>query len=231
VIISHKYKFIFIKTSKTAGTSIEIFLSQHCGENDIVTPIYPDVEPHRARNYKGLFNPINELIANRGRYVRGTVTDILTRRKFYNHISALNIKSRISQEIWNNYYKFCVERNPWDKTLSHYHMCRSRSGDRLTLDGYFSKGYFCQNLPLYSDQHGHIIVDKVIKYEKLNEELSKVFELLGIPFNNTLGVFAKSEYRGKRDHPKEIFSNQQRIILEEVFKEEIKLHQYDLQNT
>jgi len=39
MIISHKHKFIFIKTRKTAGTSIEIFLSQFCGKNDTLTPI------------------------------------------------------------------------------------------------------------------------------------------------------------------------------------------------
>ena len=39
--ISHKYNFIFIKTLKTAGTSLEIYLSQMCGNGDIVTPIEP----------------------------------------------------------------------------------------------------------------------------------------------------------------------------------------------
>ena len=39
MIINHKYKFIFIKTRKTAGTSIEIALSQFCDANDVITPI------------------------------------------------------------------------------------------------------------------------------------------------------------------------------------------------
>lgn len=38
MIISHKHNFIFIKTAKTAGSSIEAYLSPFCGESDIVTP-------------------------------------------------------------------------------------------------------------------------------------------------------------------------------------------------
>ena len=45
MIISHEHKFIFLKTRKTAGTSIELALSQLCGPNDIITPISPNDEP------------------------------------------------------------------------------------------------------------------------------------------------------------------------------------------
>ena len=39
MIISHSHKYIFIKSLKTAGTSIEAALSQHCGKDDMVTPL------------------------------------------------------------------------------------------------------------------------------------------------------------------------------------------------
>ena len=38
MILSHKHKFIFIKTKKTAGTAIEAAISQLCGPDDVITP-------------------------------------------------------------------------------------------------------------------------------------------------------------------------------------------------
>ena len=39
MIVSHSRKFIFLKTRKTAGTSLEIALSKYCGPEDILAPI------------------------------------------------------------------------------------------------------------------------------------------------------------------------------------------------
>ena len=44
MIVSHKNRFIFLKTRKTAGSSIEIALSKHCGPEDIITKIAPSEE-------------------------------------------------------------------------------------------------------------------------------------------------------------------------------------------
>jgi hypothetical protein len=65
MIISHKHKFIFIKPTKVAGTSIEVSLAKHCDKKDIITPITKfdkssdeDKYSHPARNYKGFYNHI-----------------------------------------------------------------------------------------------------------------------------------------------------------------------------
>ena len=58
MIISHSRKFIFVKTYKTAGSSLEIALSKYCARGDILTPLDADEELQRraltglgAQNY------------------------------------------------------------------------------------------------------------------------------------------------------------------------------------
>ena len=123
MIISHKYKFIFIKTLKTAGTSIEMYLSPHCGEEDIVTTIDSDPEGHKPRNHRDLFS---------------------------SHIQAKDVRLLLSRRMWKNYFKFCVERNPWDKTLSQYYWRKNTGDENLSLDDYFEQGAWTWGHPAAS---------------------------------------------------------------------------------
>jgi hypothetical protein len=57
MIVSHEHKFIFLKTKKTAGTSIELALSALCGPDDVITPLTTIDEALRegkrgARNWR-----------------------------------------------------------------------------------------------------------------------------------------------------------------------------------
>lgn len=200
MIISHEHKFIFIKTVKTAGTSLEVFLSQQCGPQDVVTPIVPHVEPHLARNHKG----------------------------YYNHIPAFEIRQKVAPKIWQSYFKFCVERNPWDKTLSYYHMMNHRSGHKLPFNAFLAQKQFPINFPWYTEPNSpnKIIVDRIIRYENLIPELGAVFEDLGLTFNGSLGVNAKSEYRTDRRPYQATYSPEQARLVGDIFKQEILLHDY-----
>ena len=78
-IISHSKKFIFVKTNKTAGTSVEIALSKYCDENDIITQITMNDEKFREKlGYRGQQNHMNG--------------------KYYNHMPIFEISDYIGEE-------------------------------------------------------------------------------------------------------------------------------------
>lgn len=254
MIISHKHKFIFIKTRKTAGTSIEGYLLNYLGDEDVVAPM----ELTAGQDFKGFFNPTPEILFYIKNYSKHTlINDIknmnsnnapelhrdlyglgrlrkvsrnsLTKRKFYNHMPAVSIKSRVSKHIWDNYFKFTVERNPWDKTISFYNMLRHQNNGNLTFDDYMQEGKYCLNYPLYTDLE-NIIVDRVIYYENLNKKLSEVFEYLRIPFDGKLPAKAKTNTRKDTRNYREFFRGEYEKyidVIKEVFQKEIELHRYE----
>lgn len=226
MIISHKYRFIFIKTRKTAGTSIEVYLSSLCGSEDILTPIYPSEAGHTARNYKKRWNIASEWQdATWGQRLR-LLSDWLKARPFRNHSTAQSVRARIDPAIWNEYTTFCVERNPWDKTMSHYYMCKSRSNPPADLDEYLARDQFCLNYPSYCDENGDVIVDHVLKYENLESELAELFGRLGVPFEQGLKVSAKGKIRKDKRHYSDVLNDSQRDKIATAFSKEIELLGY-----
>ena len=57
MIISHKYKFIFVKNRKVAGSSLQACIGKHCGRSDIFT-VSGDIP---SQNTKGVWNPCGEM--------------------------------------------------------------------------------------------------------------------------------------------------------------------------
>jgi hypothetical protein len=192
VIVSHEHRFIFIKTRKTGGTSIEALLERHAGPDAIVTPLHSDdvVAGHRPRNWHRWFNPVPELFAGDW---RPAVSDLRRRRAFWNHMTAAQVRARIGVRVWDSYYKFCFERDPWEKVASYY-FWQTRS---QTPRPDFARWVLHHDLP--SDWHQYtlgaeIAVDFVGRFEKLAVDLRTVLRRVGLPIDVDMPRL-KTQYR------------------------------------
>jgi hypothetical protein len=209
MIISHKYKYIFLKTNKTAGTSIEIALSKNCGPMDVITPISPKDEELRAQ--LGHPGPQNYIIDGRCDY--------------YNHIPAEDVKASIADDVWRSYFKFCFERNPYDRVVSLYYY-RNQREPRISISDFIAHGSLGLLKQKGSDVYrikNKIVVDKVLRFERINEELESVRKHVGIPDKIELPN-AKSGFRQDQRSYRDILCHDDKNIISKMF--EAKLHDF-----
>jgi hypothetical protein len=228
MIISHKFRFIFIKTVKTGGTSAEIALSKHLGRDDIITPISPEDEVIRQQlGYRGPQNCWRPIYRSSLRDVALFVLKRKRKLKYYNHIDAVSIKKYIGESIWNSYYKFCFSRNPWDRAISLYYWCH-KSEPRPAFSDFIKSDSFRsivrRGWDLFSID-GDVVVDRVCAYENFVAELEEVRQIVGIPEPLELPN-AKSQYRrGQTLHPAEL-SRQDSELIQAATSSEIALMGY-----
>ncbi len=231
MIISHKFRFIFVKTRKTAGTSVETYLSQHCGEGDVFTPIHPPMPGHVARNHQGRWNVPREMVEAGDRSeALLALRHWLKGQRYYNHMSARMIRARCPASIWETYLKFTIDRDPFEKVMSQYSRRRNDSGKYYDLDAYFAETSLPLNLPLYTDHDQRPMVDRILRYEELDAELGQLFGELGVPWANTLDVRAKSGFRTADRRPaREALPEPYKARIREVFAREFDLNGYSTQ--
>ncbi len=214
MILSHKYRFIFIKNRKVAGTSAEMFLAPFCGMDDVITPFWVGDNEESVKNEE--YNRMFSRNFDEG--------------GFFNHMPAIKVREKVYSAIWDDYYKFCIERNPWDKVLSHYHMMRHRyyrkHSKELSLDEYLAVYDKFSDYLKYADADGDLLVDRVVKYENLNKELRPILNHLGIDFGGDFGVRAKSLFRTDSRHYRAVLTEPQARLISERFSREIKLLGY-----
>ena len=227
MIISHEHKFIFLKTTKTAGTSIEIALSEYCGPRDIITPI--SAEDEKTRTVLGFRGPQNYLIP----FANYSFSDMIyflvrgKRRKYHNHIAGRLVRRFIGEETWQSYFKFCFERNPWDRAVSQYYWRRAEGAPHTFtefIDSRNLRSLKKKGVGLYTID-GEVVVDRVCLYENMAEELAYISDRLQLPGKLALPK-SKSSSRKDKEHYRDMFNHTDREKVADLFAEEIKMLGY-----
>jgi hypothetical protein len=226
VIICHKYKFIFLKTEKTAGTSLEIALSGFCGPGDIITPISPkDEELRQSLGFRGPQNFNIHLKA----YSKGDIARLIfyrNRLRFYNHITAREVLRFVPKSVWDSYFKFCFERNPFDRIISLYHW-EGRKEKSILEFIKSGRATSIRGMDIYSI-NSIPVVDKIYKYEEMDAALQDISnrlnlsELLKLP-----EVRAKGNVRMDERHYREVLSPEEVDLIRKVYAREIAWMGYE----
>jgi len=197
VIISHEHRFIFIKTQKTAGTSIEVLLAGLAGHDAVVTPVKPPVDAHHPRNFERPGRraaDVSFALSARARQVRERAAGKPGRATtaYWNHMPARRVAALVGRRTWESYFTFTFERNPWDKVASAYFWERdsSRSPEDfrawvasrspVTSRAYTSAGSLPVDFARYSLDGQSVGVDFVGRYEDLDGDLGRVLGQIGL---------------------------------------------------
>jgi hypothetical protein len=207
VIVSHRHRFIFLKTRKTAGTSLELALARVCGPDDVITSLNPRDE--EARRAQGLPGPQN-------------VESPPLHRKAFNHMPARMAREAVGAEVWDGYYRFAIERNPWDAVVSAYYWSFRESEappfEEWVVDG-DQVDNLAKNAGIYRLQ-GEIAVHRVIRYESLDAEVAEVWAHLGLPGTPDL-PHAKSGTRPRDADYRSMYSDRSRSRVAAAFERTI----------
>lgn len=228
MIISHSHRFIFIKSLKTAGTSLETALSNHCSGSDVVVPINDfghnrDVGSeivHRSMNADAFYRQIGQ------------------------HVDAPTIKAREPAEVWDHYFKFSIARNPWDRALSYFFWDHRRNAsltppkrlyhhlgvpydDFTPIKQKFTE--FVRSRTLENNDRFYVIddelcVDFVIRYERLADDYRTVCERIGL---STLEIpRLKTGFRAKGRPYTDYYDDEARDIVADLHRNDIRLFDY-----
>ncbi len=230
MIISHRHKFIYIKTYKTASTSIEVALCGVCGPDDVITPASEPLMVHRGRRRAQNFRLKHPLVPKR------PLWRLLLRRPerryhasvgFYEHMPAWRVKAYVGDEIWSQYYKFSFERNPWDRQVSWYHYKTKGKARLPSFDEFLANKAraFVENYDLYAID-GKIALDFTGRYETLENDFARAMRQTGFEGEINLALTNVSQDHGARDY-RVYYNDQTRDMMASWYAREISAFGYE----
>ena len=227
MIVSHKHRFIFLRTEKTAGSSIEFALAELCGPEDIVTGINSEAAA-RLGLTPGAGRPRwTRRLSIRTGGLRRALPQYFG---IHTHASAAEVRQFLPRHVFGSYFKFAVERNPWDRQVSLYYERAGRqarpadfSRDMSSL--IYRKFHYTKlrNWQAYTI-NDQIVVDELIRFESLAEGLANVAAKLGLPNAIELGK-RRSGSRPSLPY-RDLYTSKTKHLIENWYRNEIDAFGY-----
>jgi hypothetical protein len=175
MIVSYKHKFVFVKTKKTAGSTLEKLMFPYLGPKDVCTGSPRDDTPR----------------------INTSSTD--------GHASWAKIQAAYPSEF-RDYFKFTIERNPWDKVVSSYYWHQEIKPAQFANMDFETYVMTCDLLPVdwlnYTDRQGVRRVTAAYKYEEMDVMYEDLNQRFGLDIKDWGNTKLKGDIRKERDYRK-----------------------------
>lgn len=266
MIVSHRYRFIFLHGQKTAGSSVSLSLLRHLDGDDIwlnapshgilvdalragivPAPIaHPDVMSHirevcgadlTARLQQSparLMLPEMRTVAAAFHQLQPPPPPGPKVLGGWQHVHAAPAREYVGRRTWDAYYKFSIERNPWDRLVSLY-WWRWRKNPRRQVpfrtfveaacsgdidEAKRARAREASNWPIYAIDD-ELVVDDVVDYGRLTEGLTAIADRVGLAFDGWLPRLKS----GSRRDPV-VFDREMSDMVRDAFHREIEMFGY-----
>jgi hypothetical protein len=172
MLLSLKYRFLFVHIAKTGGTSVRSALQGRRWRDPWYWPMF-------------LCSRFSHLSGHR----------IAT--KLPRHAKIVAAKELLPREFFDELFKFAFVRNPWDLQVSSFHHIRRERprylGGHEDFEGFLRwkldperpyQYHLDTSIELQSDYlidlHGNLVMDFIGRYERLGTDFSEACQRIGI---------------------------------------------------
>lgn len=221
---SKKYNFIHVAIPKTGTTSLAHALKEADPELCLLSE-------HVTAQYREKYN-LNEINDRRPGRAK--------------HLSALQIKYILGEEIFTQCFKFSIVRNPWARLVTRYfftHVDNEPSDEVKARKGttrrfhdldfdtwirrYADNRKNRQNSQLRKlvDRDGNLLVDYVGRLENFQESFDHICDRIGIPRSQIPHVNGTC----KKGHYSQYYTPETRALVEQACSEDIAYFEFEFE--
>jgi len=142
------------------------------------------------------------------------------------HKSASQIRKKVGEDVWNDYFKFTFVRNPFEKIVSQYHFNRHKWGFKdFTFKEYVKKWSIGAKISKYPQLNLFYIDEKldfIGRFENLQQDFNIICDKIGI-----LQQELPHENATKHKHYTEYYDDETRAIIAEKYAKDIEYFGYE----
>ncbi|MDP3897840.1 MAG: sulfotransferase family 2 domain-containing protein [Mesorhizobium sp.] len=209
MLLSIEKRFVFVHIPKTAGQSISAALA-----------------PWAVKTEKTQFRRLLSHLP-----VREDPTHAWPRP----HGTARWLRHKLPADMFDSYFKFAVVRNQFDFLVSYFHYLRQNETSRRHADALrwsFSEflGYIgrknrtnsVSQLSWITDAKGGMLVDDLLRFERLDEDFARVLDRIGLGGAIALPHVNRTQRKDYRDY----YTARDRKLVETMFADDLRTLDY-----